>query len=190
MYKLIVFVLYLMSFQSLAGFQLISELSDVSFTSIKSGSIAENHFFKQISGGINPQGKLDLEFDVASLETHIPIRNERMNQFLFESKVFPLIKVTANIKKQLGNIQEGIQSIKSVPITLDLHGHQHTLELDLMVVKQNAQLIVYPKRAVNINAIDFALTSGIETLRKMAGLNHIVTTVPVYFNLVFYAVDQ
>lgn len=185
MLKPLLFSVLGLSAQFAQAWQLDATHSDVSFTSIKAGSVAENHHFKQLTGSINKAGELDLRLDLSSIESLIPIRNERMQKMLFNVAKFPEAKITANVSQHLKALKPGAQIIRKVPVTLALHGQVATLNVDLVVNKGAQQLQVTPLRAVLINSRDFGLDVGIEALRKVAGLNTIATAVPVTFNLVF-----
>ncbi|MDK1289072.1 YceI family protein [Pseudoalteromonas umbrosa] len=172
--------------QAVSAWQLNSELSDLSFTSIKLNSVAENHHFTSLSGEITESGQLSIEIDLSSIESLIPIRNERMKKVLFDVSQYQTATIKADIKPWLSQLDTGPQVLKAVPVTLNLHGKSLVLKLDLMVNNQAKTLQVSPLRAVLINSRDFDLTDGIEALRKLAGLNSIAQTVPVTFNLVFH----
>ena len=66
-----------------SSYTLVPEKSKLVFTSIKSGSVIEAHEFKSLSGEINEQGLASVTIDLASVETGIDIRNERMKSMLF-----------------------------------------------------------------------------------------------------------
>ena len=57
--------------------------SHLGFGSVKNDLIAENHSFKEISGTVSDEGLAQIEVTLASVETLIPIRNERMQKMLF-----------------------------------------------------------------------------------------------------------
>ncbi|KZN64085.1 YceI family protein [Pseudoalteromonas luteoviolacea] len=171
--------------QLVSAWQLDNDLSDLSFTSVKLNSIAENHHFEKLSGNISKSGQLRLDLDLTSIESLIPIRNERMKKMLFNVEKYGTATVTADLKPWLGQLSEGVQIIKALPVTLNLHGKSVVLNLDLVVNKTSKVLQVTAQRAVLINSRDFGLQDGIESLRKIAGLDSISQSVPVTFNLVF-----
>jgi len=174
----------LLPFHALSAWQLDNRSSHLSFTSIKNENIAENHYFKKLSGNIK-NNELKINIDLSSIESFIPIRNERMKKVLFNVKEYASAHVHADLNRQLGQIKEGQQMLKSFPVELTLHGNQHTLKLDLFIVKTATQLFVSSAKAVNINSQLYGLDTGIELLRKIAGLKSIAMSVPVTFNLVF-----
>jgi polyisoprenoid-binding protein YceI len=185
MLKTLLFALGMLSTNAVASWHLDNSKSDLSFTSIKTSQIAENHYFNKIDGRINNEGKLQISIDLSTIESMIPIRNQRMQTMLFEIVKFPKAYVNADITAHLKSLKNGTQRLKDVKATLDLHGQQQTLTMDLIVNKHNEQLQVSPVRAILIEAASYDLTQGIEALRKVAGLNRIATTVPVTFSLVF-----
>jgi len=183
--KPLIFAIAFMSTNVFAAWQLDNQNSDLSFTSIKKIHIAENHHFKKLHGQIDAQGQLQLEIDLSSVESMIPIRNQRMQSMLFNVTNFPSGKVSANVSEQLSSLKNGTQIIKGVNASLELHGHKQNIRMDLVVNKYNTQLHIAPLRAILINSTSYGLTSGIEALRKIAGLDTIATTVPVTFSLTF-----
>ncbi|MCF6436584.1 YceI family protein [Pseudoalteromonas sp. MMG022] len=185
MLKSVLLCASLLSTQVFAAWQLDNSQSDLSITSIKKNAIAENHYFKELEGTLSDDGKLELSIDLKTIESMIPIRNQRMQEMLFNVSSFPKANITADLSKFYKTLNNGIQVIKSVPVELSLHGQQQILTLDLVVNKHNQQLHVTPQRAVLIKASDFNMVAGIEALRKVAGLDSIATTVPVTFSLVF-----
>lgn len=188
MLKPLLLSLSLLSTQAFAAWQLDNDASQLSFTSIKKNSIAENHYFEKLAAQID-DNQLSMVIELASVESLIPIRNERMQKMLFNVAQFPKAVIEADLAPYLGSLKLGHQVLKSVPVTLNLHGQKQQLMLDLVVVQTARQLIVSPSKAVLVNAADYKLEQGIEALRKIAGLDSIAQSVPVTFNLVFNQQD-
>jgi polyisoprenoid-binding protein YceI len=185
--KPLLIALSIFSTNAFATWQLDNSKSDLSFTSIKKAQIAENHHFDKLEGQIDKEGTLQVSIDLSSVESMIPIRNQRMQTMLFEVAKFPKAHVSADVSTHLMSLKNGTQQLKNVKATLDLHGQQQTFIMDLVVNKHKNQLQVSPVRTILINAASYELTQGIEALRKVAGLDRIATTVPVTFSLVFNA---
>ncbi len=57
--------------------------SYVSFASVKNDLIAENHSFTAITGTVEDSGDVNIAIAFTSVETLIPIRNERIRSMLF-----------------------------------------------------------------------------------------------------------
>jgi len=172
-----------------ADWQLVNDKSQLSFVSIKKGSVAESHQFTQLGGQLSDQGALTINVNLASAETLIPIRNERLTKFVFETVTFPQAVLTANLKEQLADIKTpGTRLLKGIDAKLNFHGHDKALKIDVMVTRlKNGDLSVASLSPVIIKGKDFSIIEGIETLQKLAGLPSIATAIPVTFALTFKA---
>ena len=93
------FLVFLLALPSIAfsDWELVNDDSHLNFVSFKAVDFAEIHSFKEMSGSIDSNGKANLVINLDSLETLIPIRNERMRNLLFETQIFP----TANFYLQV-----------------------------------------------------------------------------------------
>ena len=172
--------------QALAQWELDSEHSAINFISVKNSAIAETHSFGGLVGYIGKTGNIQLNIDLASVETLIPIRNERMRELLFETADFPSATVSAEIDPAvLEEVAKGGTVSTEVPVRLNLHGVEEALSVPVTVFSDGGSLSVVSSRPVVINAADFGLASGVEALREVAGLNSISTAVPVTLNLRF-----
>lgn len=174
---------------ALADWQLVNDKSQLSFVSIKKGSVAESHQFTQLGGQLSDQGTLTINVNLASAETLIPIRNKRLTKFVFETVKFPQAVLTANLKEQLADITSpGTYLLKGLDAKLNFHGHDNALKIDVMVTRlNNGDLSVSSLSPVIIKGKDFSIIEGIETLQKLAGLPSIATAIPVTFALTFKA---
>ena len=83
-------VLFLFSTPMFSDWSLVNEESRINFISIKASDIAEIHTFKELSGRVKNNGQAQVIVNLSSLETLIPIRNERMGNLFFETKVYPI----------------------------------------------------------------------------------------------------
>ena len=167
-----------------ADWQLNNDKSKVSFVSIKNSSIAEVHHFNTVSGSLSEQGNFSVNIDLASVETMIPIRNQRMTEFVFETVKFPKASLHADLSKKLPQLTAGQHTLKAIKATLNFHGQQKQISTDVLVhVAQDGGITVSSLSPLIINAADFSLTEGIATLQKLAGLSSIATSVPVSYSL-------
>ena len=174
-----------LSLPAQADWQLTGD-SSLHFLSTKNTDITEVHEFSDISGHITDSGDARFTIDLSSVETGIPIRNERMQTLLFETMKFGEATVSANIPSPL------IESVKSggmieteLEMTLSLHGLSRPVNATLLISSTaEGQILVSTTAPVLVSAADFGLDTGIEALRQVAGLTSISGTVPVVFNLV------
>ena len=172
-----------------ADWQLDNDKSQLSFVSIKKGSVAESHHFTKLEGKLTKQGALNIEVYLASAETFIPIRNERLTKFVFETVTFPKAVLTAKLTKQLATISSpGVFLLKGIDAQLNFHGHNKGLKIDVMVTRlKNGDLSVSSLSPVIIKGNDFTVIEGIKKLQELAKLPSVATAVPVTFALTFKA---
>lgn len=170
-----------------AEWSLQSDESSLHFVSIKKDTIGEIHSFKKLEGKIADSGEFQFSIQLGAVETNIPIRNERMNEFLFEIAKFPL--ASGSGKVDMGEIQKlPVGSVKTmkVPVTIELHGKSVQKEVMLQAAKLSAEkLWVVTAAPFLIDAAEFDLTSGVDKLRELAVLPNIAQAVPVSVSLMF-----
>ncbi|WP_105199320.1 MULTISPECIES: YceI family protein [unclassified Pseudoalteromonas] len=170
--------------QAHADWQVANDQSRVNFVSVKNNQIAENHYFKQISGVLSDAGQFNLTIDLASVETQIPIRNERMQKMLFNTVEFPALTLQADVKALLAELKQQGSAQANLDATVSLHGKTQTVNIDLLAsLDKNNNIQVSSMAPVLVKPADFALTSGIDELQKVAGLKSITRAVPVSFVL-------
>lgn len=178
--------LILLSTNVLADWKLDNSASNLNFVSIKKSSIAEVHHFKELNGKITKNGFAKVMIDLASVETNIPIRNERMKAKLFETNQFTSASIESKFKPQLvKQLTVGDSAIENIDFTLSLHGYSNTFTAAVRISKTKSGLLVSNMQPIIINANQYGMVKGVEALRNLAGLPSIATAVPVNFNLMF-----
>ncbi len=167
--------------------QLDSANSQLNFISTKKTHISEIHQFKTLDGTVDDLGNAIITINLASVDTNIAIRDERMTTFLFEIAQYPTAVLKATIDPEtIDAIAEGASSELAIDATLELHGQTVPLTLDVVVTRLvGAKLSVVSMRPVLLNVADFGLVAGVEKLRELAKLPSISYTVPVSFYLNF-----
>lgn len=170
-----------------AGWHLDKGSSSVTFVSVKKSSVAEVHHFLGLSGSIDDQGGIRVDINLASVETNVPIRNERMKTLLFDVASFPKAVISAKVDARiLPDLKVGEPYAFSTTMALQLHGKTHDLPVDVALIKlADGSLMALSVTPVIVNAADFGLDDGIERLRDIAKLSRIATAVPVTFHLTF-----
>ena len=186
--------LYLLAIASCgvhADWRLSSDDSSVNFISTKKTNISEVHHFKALSGSIEGS-EARVSIDLTSVETNIPIRNERMKQLLFETKTFLSASISAEIDTlKLLNMKCGDSKQMSLMLRLSFHGISRQVESEVQVVKlTNGGVQVSSQYPIIIKAEDFGLTKGVDALREIANLPVISSAVPVTFNLHFEKIND
>ncbi|MFA9459984.1 YceI family protein [Thiohalorhabdus sp. Cl-TMA] len=183
---ILTFTLLTLSFPAMAAWQLDAQRSSLFFVSTKKNTVAETHHFDDISGKYE-QGQARLAIDLASVETNIDIRNERMQEHLFEVGDFATALVTVEVPEQrVADLAPGDNLILDTTATLSLHGSEKPVDTVLSVTRLADDTIqVANLRPVIINAGDFGLARGVEKLREIAGLPSISPAVPAQFTLYY-----
>tara|TARA_R110001592_G_scaffold363393_1_gene687169 strand:+ start:10343 stop:10951 length:609 start_codon:yes stop_codon:yes gene_type:complete len=177
----------LSAFPAWAQWELDSTKSAVNFISVKNNAVAEVHSFGDMVGYVSNDGTVQLNIALASVDTLIEVRDERMRELLFETVTFPSAKVAATVDpKFIAVLAEGGTITTDLSFTLSLHGAEKTLTVPVVMIGESEERIqVFTSRPLIVNAADFGLEAGIAALQKVAGLNAISTAVPVTVHLVF-----
>ena len=180
-------VLFLFSTPVFPAWNLVNEESRINFISIKASDIAEIHTFKELSGSVKDNGQAQVVINLSSLETLIPIRNERMSNLLFETKVYPIASFKLKLDLQTFLLTEvGKSSDVTLRGVLELKGKQFTMPVKISVTRLSDQsFLVKSSEPLLLNADSLGLSDGIESLRVIAGLPSISKSVPVTFSLIF-----
>lgn len=159
----------------------------MNFVSIKKDTVAEVNSFREMSGSISDQGAVTLEIALASVDTAIAIRDERIRVMLFETGLFPKAQLTAKVDMaSFTKLKAGQSHSEEIALTFALHGESKIFKANVTVVKlEGDRFMVTTTDPIIINAADYGLVKGIEALREIANLPAISAAVPVTLNLVF-----
>jgi len=176
----------LASGSALADWELDNSRSQVNFISVKNEHIAEIHSFDTISGKISTEGALSIDIDLSSVNTLIPIRNERMQKMLFDVANFRTASFTASVDKSLLNLPKGEQKEVQVDGQLSIKETSVPTSFHVLITSLgNGQLSAITLKPTILNAGSFNLDAGITALQEVAMLNSISKTVPLTFKVVF-----
>jgi polyisoprenoid-binding protein YceI len=187
--QFLIFVLIAASAPSMAAWTLDNDASQVSFVSVKAGDAGEVHRFTQISGGLSNTGDASVVIQLASVDTLIPLRDDRMREMLFQTELFPTANLSASIDMAvLDAIEPGDSVDMTANLKLDLRNQQVELPAEMIVARLgDDKLMVSSRKPVIVNAASVDLVNGIEALREVANLPSISKAVPVSFVLTFEA---
>ncbi|MNI15307.1 YceI-like domain protein [compost metagenome] len=172
-----------------ADWYLDGESSRLSFVSTKNANVSEVQRFLVLHGKVDPQGLAQVEVELESINSGVPLRDERMRKELFQIERFPDALITTKIDlRPINDLAPGAQLELRLPLMVDLHGKQHQYQAELLATRlDDRRFQVVTLEPLVINAEDFDLAPGLETLRKMAGLSAISLSVPVGAVLIFTA---
>jgi polyisoprenoid-binding protein YceI len=179
----------LISFSAQAASWALDEgASSIHFVTVKNAVIAETHEFLAFSGAVVAD-EAAVTIALGSVETLIPIRNERMREMLFEVTSYPEATLTAPVDQAaLEALAPGESVEQRLSGALSLKGSTLPLELSVRVSRQGLDAVrVESLGPVMVSAEQLGLATGVEALRAIAGLNSITPMVPVSFSLLFRA---
>ena len=169
-----------------AHWSLDNAASTLSFVTVKAEHVAEVHTFDVLSGSIDDAGEVKVAIELASVNTMIQIRNERMQAMLFETNLFPDANITGKVDLEaITAMSPGASEVMQIEIELSLHGASIALTAELMVTRLESGVMASTLKPIIVTADSVGLVAGIEALREVAGLPSISRSVPVSFTLVF-----
>ncbi|MDT0595191.1 YceI family protein [Glaciecola petra] len=175
-----------LSTQGLATHTLNQEKSALNFISIKNEHIAESHTFDRYSGTLSADGQLSISIDLSSVNTIIPIRNERMQKMLFDVANFSKATLSAKIDKEFLSLSQGETATGSVAGTLIIKDQAVPVSFEVSVVGlTNGGLRASTIKPTLLNTSSLGLDEGVAALQAIAKLNSISKTVPLSFDVVF-----
>lgn len=174
------------SMVSAASWQLDSSQSALHFVSVKNDVVAETHQFKQLTGNWDGS-KVNISIPVSSLDTLIPIRNERIWQYVLQAEQFAAITVSAELKQDtLATLAISESMLLELPLNVTIATETVALNAKLRITKLSADTLQAVTEApLMLNTSSFKLTDGVAKLQELAGLKSIDALVPVSFTVRF-----
>ena len=158
--------------------------SQLTFLSDKNAGIVERHYFQSFDASLTSDGVFSASIDLASVETAIHIRNERMREMLFKVADYPKATLSGALDAFDSDGFSTRPQLISIDMNLSLNGSDKAVMADCWVSKDaTGALYVISAQPILVRAEDFGLSAGIEALRAVAGLKTISQTVPVSINL-------
>ena len=180
------FIGALVTLPACAAWTLDPARSELSFVTVKAGDIAEVHRFGTLEGGVSDGGEAVVRIALVSVDTHIPVRDERMRAMLFETERFPTATLTARLPANALDLPAGASVDLPLEGKLDLHGASQPLKFTVTAMRlSDGRVVVASRQPLIVTADQFALTAGVEKLREVAKLPAISKAVPVSFVLEF-----
>ena len=172
-----------------ANWYLDGESSRLSFITTQNANIANVHRFLVLHGKVDRKGQAQLRIEMDSVNSAVPLRDERMRDVLFDFKHVPEAQITTQIDLQpINDLASGAQLELKLPVMVSLRGKQHTYEAELLATRLDERRFqVVTLEPLMLQAEDFGLQPELETLRKLAGLSAISFSVPVNAVLIFTA---
>ncbi|PLK24113.1 YceI family protein [Porphyrobacter sp. TH134] len=161
--------------------------SRLSYVSIKAGEVAEANGFDTLSGRVAADGTATLSIDLASVNTGVDVRNERMREIFFGVAEFPQATVTAKLDPAaFAGLAVGQSLTRPLKASVAIKGATGDIATDVLVTRVAADRVtVVPTAPVIISTDMFGLTDEVGELRALAQLPSITPAVPVTFALSF-----
>ena len=174
-----------------AGYRIDVARSSVSYVSTKAAQpgaagLQELGRFVRFQGGIGEGGQVRLNVDLASVDSGIAIRDERLGKMLFNVAATPQASFEAQLSPQQ---QAALRSGNAVDLDVEgqfsLGGQARPLKALLRVATlPNGERLVSTRQPLLVSAADHGLAAGVEALRQVAGLHLVTPSAPVSLNLV------
>lgn len=177
---------------ALAEWTVNNQRSEFYFVTTKAGApgtnaVQEVQTFKTVNGKVDDKGNIEVSIDLASVETGISIRDQRIRELLFNVLANPKALFTG--KTDITAIQAfspGMSKNLDIDGKIVLAGKTQAISVKLRVTKlADNYLLVETRLPFIINVSDFGLQSGVEALRNIMGLNVLSSAAPVSFSILF-----
>lgn len=161
--------------------------SKIGFGSVKSDSIGEGHAFTGLSGTVSDGGMVDLTLDLASADTGIDIRNERMQEHVF--KMVPDAKLMAEVDMEaMEGLSVGGMMTSTVEGTLNFLGQEVYVDLPVIAARlAEDQVLIVSDGVTYVSTEELGINAGVDKLMELAGLERIDRAVPVTVRFMFTA---
>ncbi len=173
-----------------ASWTLVPESSHLAYGSIKKDTVGEVNSFTSLSGQVSPDGQVEVEIDLSSVETNIDIRNERMIEYVFRKA--GTATLTAKIDMEnLTALEVGQTTTLDSEAALSLVGTDVEFDAELFVARLTENsVLVTTSDMVFVSTEDAGVNAGIDKLMELADLPGITRTVPVTARFVFHLDDE
>ncbi|MEM7376391.1 MAG: YceI family protein [Pseudomonadota bacterium] len=168
-----------------ANWMLSADDSTVAFGSVKADVVGEVHHFSSMSGSISEAGVVSVEIDVASVETNIGIRNERMREFVFTNGPKAMLDAQVDMAalKALG---VGDTTLVDVAGSVTINGTALDINATFFAAMlAEDTLLVTTADMIMLPIEPAGLTAGVDKLMELAGLPSITRVSPVTLRMVF-----
>jgi hypothetical protein len=149
--------------------------------------VAETNRFDRLSGNVAADGTATLDIDLASVNTGVEIRDERMREIFFAVAENPKASVTAKLDPAaFARLAVGQSLTRPLKASVAIKGATSDVDTEVLVTRTaDNRLTVVPTAPVIISTDMFGLTDELGELRAIAQLPSITPAVPVSFILTF-----
>ncbi|WP_259937603.1 OmpA family protein [Sulfitobacter sp. M368] len=168
------------------GWTLNTEMSNLSFQSVKKQTVVESSGFATFQGTIDESGMAKVTVLLDSVDTKIDLRNVRMRFLFFETFKFPEATITAQINPaDIADLATVRRKKVAVDYTVDLHGVQQSYQSMVTATLLTDDLVsIASATPISVPVADFNLTEGLGKLQDAANVE-IIPSATVSFDWVF-----
>ena len=168
-----------------AGWKLEQDVSKIAFGSVKKDTVGETHNFSNLSGMVSETGELTIAIDLASVETWIDIRNERIVEHVFHKMAQATLSANLDMDKLLAMPVGGMDTV-AVNGKLSLMGAEVVVQTDMFVVRlAENKVLVTSDEITWVSTEELGIDDSVSKLMELAKLPGITRAVPVTARLVF-----
>ena len=153
---------------------------------LKTGKkITESNTLSSVKGNIDQQGRFDIDIDLDSLETNIPIRNERVKKYLFHTERQRYAKIRGELSSKNLRLLNSfdVESTTTQSFTLNINGVQLPITGEFVFNHMGDKTSIRSSKPIILSIQDLHAESGLYKLIRLAGLDTISFEVPVKVNL-------
>lgn len=171
---------------ALAEWKSVDGESRVAFGSVKKDVVGEIHHFNGVTGTVSESGTLKIEIDLASVETNIDIRNERMATHVFDGGKATAV-ITGEIDmSEVNALKPGEITVVEVETQLAFAGSENDVDAEMLVARLSEnRVLVTTSDFIMLSTEDLGIDAGIDELMKLASLPGITRVTPVAIRMVF-----
>lgn len=169
------------------GWTLDGDASSLSFGSIKNDSVGESHMFQTLSGGVDGEGAVSLTIDLASVETNIDIRNERMLEHVFAGVATADLAASIDMAA-MEALGVGEHMTTEVDFDLSVLGQEVAWYAPMFVMRvAEDRVLATTDGMVFLTTEEAGVDGGVDVLQELASLDSITRVFPVSARFVFDA---
>jgi len=159
--------------------------SHLAFGSIKRDTAGEAHSFERLSGMVSADGMAKIDIDLASVQTNIDVRNERMNEHVFKGMTSASIAAELDMET-MSALAVGASLVEEVDVTLSFLGQDVELYTNLFVMRlSESKVMVSSNDMLFVSSEDLGIDTGLDKLMELASLPGITRAVPVTLRFMF-----
>lgn len=164
-------------------YMLNSDLSSVSFATIKKQYIVEPANIRTLNGQLSEEGKFSVNIDLKGISTGVPTRDSRLNEIYFESMKYPQVMVSGMVDSKL---LSGAATSTTIPAQVTLYGQSKMVDFPVVIMPSDGKVMVSSSAPVIINAADFSIpAANLSALSETVGGLSLSDSVPVSLTLLF-----